>query len=93
MISSFHVQPWCATKLKDEVTNEGNVASWAYCGPDCPMHPDAFTTDNTMKVTHKLDRKEKIIALKLLGILAVSLLLIGLMFTGLGNLIIQCKKY
>ena len=73
--------------------HENYLESWAYCGPDCPMHPDAFTPDNTMKVTHKLDRKEKIIALKLLGVMAVSLILIGLMFTGLGNLIIIYKKY
>ena len=70
-----------------------NLLRWAFCGPDCPMHPNAFTPDNTMKVTHKLDRKEKIIALKLLGVMAVSLILIGLMFTGLGNLIIIYKKY
>ena len=47
--------------------------------------PFAFTTDNTLKVTHhNFDTKEIMIALKLHGIMSSSLLLIGLMVIGLG---------
>ena len=55
-----------------------------FCGPDCPMHPYAFRNDDTLKVTHHYDQKQLTVTLKLLGILASSLLLIGLMVTGLG---------
>ena len=45
-----------------------------------------WKTDNTLKVTHhNLDKKEIRIALKLLGIMSSSLLLIGLMVTWLGR--------
>ena len=88
IVSSLRVQPWCATKLEDEVSSFGNVASssWAVCGPDCPIETNAWKTDDTLKVIHhhSLDQKEIMIALKLLGIMASSLLLIGLMVTGLG---------
>ena len=58
----------------------------AKCGPDCPIHPYAFTIDDTLQVTHhNLDKKEIKIALRLLGIMATSLLLIGLMVTWLGR--------
>ena len=80
----FTVQPWCATKLEDDVTNKGNVATWGFCGPDCPIEANAWKTDDTLKVTTGVDQKEIMIALKLHGILASSLLLIGLMVTGLG---------
>ena len=56
-----------------------------FCGPDCPMHPDAFITDNTLTVTCHYDQKETMVALKLYGILSSSLLLIGLIVIGLGN--------
>ena len=61
------------------------MASWAYCGPDCPIETNAWKTDDTLKVTHHIvDQKEIKIALRLLGIMATSFLLIGLMVTGLG---------
>ena len=69
----------------DDVTKSGNVASWGFCGPDCPIKTNAWMTDDTLRVTHqKFDQKEMRIALKLLGIMASSLLLLGLMSTCLG---------
>ena len=69
----------------DDVTKGGNVASWAYCGPDCPIETNAWKTDDTLKVTHHyFDQKEGMIALKLHGIMASSLLLIALMVKLLG---------
>ena len=65
--------------------------SWAYCDDDCPMHPNALTTDDTLKVSHHYDQKELMIALKLYGIMASSLLLIGLMVTGLGSTLLTLK--
>ena len=65
--------------------------SLAYCSVDCPMNDDpmdgdVFITDDTLKVTHhNLDQREVKIALRLLGIMATSLLLIGLMVTWLGR--------
>ena len=45
-----------------------------------------WKTDNTLKVTrHNLKKKEIRVALKLLGIMSSSLLLIGLMVTWLGR--------
>ena len=47
---------------------------------------NAWTTDDTVKVTHHYsDQKEIMIAVKLLGIMASSLLLIALMVTCLGT--------
>ena len=65
---------------------EGNVLSWDFCGPDCPMDANAWKNDETLKVTyHNLDQNElKIIAPKLLGIMACSLILISVTVTGLG---------
>ena len=61
------------------------MASWGFCGPDCPIETNAWKTDDTLKVTHhNLDQKEMMIAVKLLGIMSSSLLLIGLMVVGLG---------
>ena len=57
---------------------------YGYCGPDCPTEENAWLTDDTLKVTHGIDQKEIMVALKLHGILASSLLLIGLMVTCLG---------
>ena len=94
IVSYLHVQPWCATKLKDD----GSVASWGFCGPDCPIETNAWTTDDTLKVTHhSLDQKETMIAVKLLSIMASSLLLIALMVTCLGTyyicyMILKCEK-
>ena len=68
----------CATKVDDE----GFLVQWAYCGPDCGF---TFTADDTLKVSHhRLDKKEIMIAVKLLGIIVFSLTIIGLMVTGLG---------
>ena len=78
-----NIQPLCATEI-DEY-GFGKMWSVGYCSPDCPIHPNAFTTDETLKVTHhNLDQKEMMIAVKLLGIMSSSLLLIGLMVVGLG---------
>ena len=85
IVSYLHVQPWCATKLEDDVTTQGNVASWGFCGPDCPIETNAWKTDDTLKVTHHYsDQKETMIAVKVLVIMASSLLLIALMVTCLG---------
>ena len=35
VVSFLYVQPWCATKLEENLTTRSNVASWAFCGPDC----------------------------------------------------------
>ena len=59
--------------------------NWGDCGPDCVMHDDAWTRDDTMKVTHHYkDETEISIAMKLYVIMSSSLLLIGLMVTCLG---------
>ena len=51
------------------------------------MHPNAFTTDDSLKATYSnFDEKEIMIALKLHSIMSSSLLLIGLMITGLGKI-------
>ena len=72
-----------ATK-NNKVSREG-LMNIGFCGPDCPMHPDAFKTDNTLTFTHHYDQTEMMLALKLYGILSSSLLLIGLIVIGLGN--------
>ena len=57
----------------------------AYCSKDCPVDVIPWYPDNTLKVTHHYsDQKETMIVVKLLGIMASSLLLIGLMVTCLG---------
>ena len=78
----------CSTEVDD---NGFHVSgTHAVCGPDCPMHPNAWTTDDTLKVTHHYsDQKETMIAVKLLSIMASSLLLIALMVTCLG---ISCTE-
>ena len=48
------------------------------------MLADAWTTDETLRVTHGLGNEEIMIGLKMYGIVASSLLLIGLMVTVLG---------
>ena len=58
---------------------------WANCGTDCPMHPDVFNTDDTLKVTHHIKgQKETMIAVKLCAIMSYSLLLIAVMVKVLG---------
>ena len=58
---------------------------WGECGTDCPIYPDIWTTDDTLKVTHhKLGQKETLIPVKLCAILSFSLLLIALMVKVLG---------
>ena len=49
------------------------------CGPGCPIEANAWKTDETLRVTHDFNQKEMMIALKLHGIMASSLLLIALM--------------
>ena len=62
------------------------MRSWGVCSENCPVDEDPWSFDNTLKVTHhNLDKKEIKIALRLLGIMATSLLLIGLMVTWLGR--------
>ena len=61
------------------------MASWALCGPDCPIETNAWKTDDTLKVTQNyFDQKEVMIAVKLYGIMASSLLLLALMVKLLG---------
>ena len=79
-MSSLHIQPWCATTL----TEDGSYDKWGYCGPDCPTEENAWKTDDTLRVTHSLNQKEMTSAIKLLGVLLSSLLLIGVMVTGTG---------
>ena len=70
------------------------MASRAFCGPDCPIETNAWKTDDTLKVTHhKVDLKDTMIALKLLGIMSFSLLLIALMVKVLGISAIWFCKY
>ena len=49
------------------------------------MNTNAWKTDDTLKVTHNYNQEEMLIGLKLYGIMSFSLLLVGLMVTGLGN--------
>ena len=78
------VKDWCSTKVMEGYHVLGHEAA---CGPGCPFRDDGWATDYSLKLTHhRLDKKEIMIALKLLGILATSLLLIGLMVICLGNL-------
>ena len=86
-----YIQAWCATAVDEdrEVWSE-----WGYCGPDCPIEANAWITDDTLKVTHhKVDQKATMIALKLLGIMSFSLLLIALMVKVLGISAIWFCKY
>ena len=58
---------------------------WGYCGKNCPVDVNPWSKDNTLKVTsHILNQNEMKIAMKLLGIVASSLLLTGVMVTCLG---------
>ena len=77
----------CPTRVKED-----GSYTWEYCGPGCPSEDDAWKTDDTLKVTHGVDQKEIMVALKLHGILASSLLLIGLMVTGLGMSVSEMFK-
>ena len=55
------------------------------CEPDCPMHPDAWKTDDTLKVTpHYREVLEKTISLRLIGVMSSSLILLALFMKGLG---------
>ena len=65
------------------------MEEWADCGKKCPVNVDVdpWSTDDTLEVTHhNMDLKEIMNAAKLLGIMASSLLLIGLLVIGLGIL-------
>ena len=68
--------------------SEGNHVSgpdnWRICGAKCPLKDDAWREDNTLTIRQYNDEKEKIKILKLFGIKFFSLLLIGLVVTGLG---------
>ena len=55
------------------------------------MHPNAWKTDDTLKVTHHYDQKEITTAWKLYGILSASLLLIALIVISLGTMTL-CMK-
>ena len=66
------------------LADNGAMAEWGDCGPDCAMHEDAWAVDDTMKVTHHYDETDILITLKLYVIMSSSLLLIGLMVTCLG---------
>ena len=64
----------------------GNVDSWAYCGPDCPIETNAWKTDDTLKITDNrdMDQKQKMMLVRLIGIMSSSLILLALMMKGLG---------
>ena len=64
--------------------DNGAMAEWGDCGPDCVMHEDAWAEDKTMKVTHHYEELKVTTPLKLYVIMSSSLLLIGLMVTCLG---------
>ena len=70
--------------------------NWGYCPKDCPLDANIqlWHTDDTLKVTpHNLDQKETMNALKLLAIMAFSLLLIALMVKVLGiSLAVKYEK-
>ena len=52
-----------------------------------PMHDDAWKIDETLEVTHpNLNQEEKLVGLKLCGIVSSSLLFTGIMVTRLGTL-------
>ena len=76
------IQAWCSTK----VDNEGNhiYGNVRICGARCPLKDDAWTADDTLTFHHHYDEKERSKILRLFGIMASSLLLIGLVVTGLG---------
>ena len=76
-------QPWCSTKL--DKTGRHVRGNWADCGPDCPRHPNAWMTDDTLKLTRQLNQEEMSIGLKLYAIITSSLIIIGLVVTCLGN--------
>ena len=63
------------------------MASWAYCGPDCPIATNAWKTDDTLKITHhrEADKKQKMMSVRLIGIMSSSLILLALMMKGLGT--------
>ena len=63
------------------------MASWAYCGPDCPIETNAWKTDDTLKITHNrdMDQKQKIMSARLIGIMSSSLILLALLMKGLGT--------
>ena len=67
--------------------NSYDSDGWAACGPDCPMHPNALATDDSLKVTHGMivDEKEIMISVRLIGVMSSSLILLALMMRGLGN--------
>ena len=62
------------------------MASWAYCGPDCPIETNAWKTDDTLKITDNrdMDQKQKMMLVRLIGIMSSSLILLALMMKGLG---------
>ena len=79
------IQGWCAA----EVDKEGNYhdgMAWGTCDSGCPSKDDAFTSDNTLKVTHSriVDEKEIMISARLIGVMSSSLILLALMMKGLG---------
>ena len=77
------VLPRCATKVDDDGYYVWE--SFSYCNDECSLHINAWSTDETLRVTHdNLDQIVLIIAMKLHGIVAFSLLLICLMASGLG---------
>ena len=61
--------------------------------PDDDTHVSLWSTDNTLKLIHHSDLKDTIIALKLLGIMSFSILLIALMVKVLGISVIWFCKY
>ena len=86
----YFFQGWCATK----VDSEGNIiepGNRRICGPKCPLKDDAWKVDDTLTLHLHYDVTERIKTVKLFGILSSSLLLVGIMVTGLGKHINLCR--
>ena len=60
--------------------------TYGNCGPDCPFKDDAWSVDETLKITHHRDMDQKLmmISVRLIGIMSSSLILLALMMKGLG---------
>ena len=68
------------------------MKNWGDCSENCPVDVNSWSSDNTLtlKVTYNnLDLKNIMIAVKLLGIMGSSLLVIGLLVTGLGTYLVS----
>ena len=65
---------------------DGGWVGRGNCGPGCPIETNAWKTDDTLKITHNrdMDQKQKMMLVRLIGIMSSSLILLGLMIRVLG---------